>query len=50
MNMQSLAHLTHEITRSISPENMTGEKEKGGLCPFPFPFPALPDRDAREVI
>lgn len=48
MNMQSLAHLTHEITRSISPKNMTGEKEKGGL--YPFPFPALPDRDAREVI
>lgn len=48
MNMQSLAHLTHEITRSISPENMAGEKGKGGLCPFPFP--ALPDRDAREVI
>lgn len=34
MNMQSLAHLTHEITRSISPENMTGEKGKGGLCPL----------------
>ncbi len=31
MNMGNLSHLSHAKTRSISPENFTGEKGKGGM-------------------
>lgn len=34
MDIQHLARLTNEITRSITPENLTGEKGKGALCPL----------------
>lgn len=32
MDIRQLAKLTKEITRSISPENLTGEKGMGGRC------------------
>jgi hypothetical protein len=32
MSMGSLSHLSHAKTRSISPENITGEKGKGGMA------------------
>ncbi len=31
-NMDNLARLSDAVTRSISPENITGEKGKGGMC------------------
>lgn len=34
MDIRNLATLEKRITRSISPENPTGEKGKGGLCPL----------------
>ncbi|MGN0747937.1 MAG: glycoside hydrolase family 172 protein [Aristaeellaceae bacterium] len=34
MDIQNLSRLTHETTRSITPENLTGEKGRGGLCPL----------------
>ncbi len=32
MNLGNLSRLSHAITRSISPENFTGEKGKGGMA------------------
>jgi len=32
MNLGNLSRLSHAKTRSISPENFTGEKGKGGMC------------------
>ena len=32
MNMGNLSRLPNAQTRSISPENFTGEKGKGGMC------------------
>lgn len=32
MNMGTLPRLSNAVTRSISPENFTGEKGKGGMC------------------
>ena len=32
MTMDNLSKLEKKITRSISPENFTGEKGKGGIC------------------
>ena len=32
MNMGNLPRLSHAKTRSISPENFTGEKGKGGMA------------------
>ncbi len=34
MDMSQLARFLNEKSRSISPENLTGEKGKGGLCPL----------------
>ena len=34
MTMQSLSKMEKKISRSISPENFTGEKGKGGMCPL----------------
>ena len=42
MGMGSLPLLSHAVTRSISPENITGEKGKGGMC-------ELKDGSAREA-
>ena len=32
MNLGNLSRLSHAVTRSISPENFTGEKGKGGMA------------------
>ena len=32
MNMGNLSRLSNAVTRSISPENFTGEKGKGGMA------------------
>lgn len=34
MTMDNLSRLEKKITRSICPENPTGEKSKGGMCPL----------------
>lgn len=34
MHMGNLSRLSDAKTRSISPENFTGEKGKGGMCPL----------------
>ena len=34
MNMGNLSRLSDAKTRSVSPENFTGEKGKGGMCPL----------------
>ena len=34
MNMGNLWRLSDAKTRSVSPENFTGEKGKGGMCPL----------------
>ncbi|MDD3244322.1 MAG: hypothetical protein PHD32_11485, partial [Eubacteriales bacterium] len=34
MNMGNLSRLSNAKTRSISPENPTGEAGKGGMCPL----------------
>ena len=34
MDMTNLSRLEKKITRSICPENRTGEKGKGGMCPL----------------
>lgn len=31
--MESVARPKNHVTRSICPENRTGEKGKGGMCP-----------------
>ena len=41
MNMGNLYRLSDAETRSISPENFTGEKGKGGM--------AIPDPEHREL-
>ena len=64
MSLGSLPRFSRAQTRSISPENFTGEKGKGGMGRGPptwptstrnsaaptAPFPALPDRDFLEVV
>ena len=34
VSLESLYHISSAVSRSISPENLTGEKEKGGMCPL----------------
>ena len=34
MNLHNLSKMEKKISRSISPENFTGEKGKGGMCPL----------------
>ena len=34
MDLNSLSKLQHRQSRSITPENFTGEKGKGGMCPI----------------
>ena len=34
MTIQGLSKMEKKISRSISPENFTGEKGNGGMCPL----------------
>ncbi len=45
MNMGNLTRLSNAKTRSISPENYTGEKGKGGMCELDDGFAKVAARD-----